>query len=268
MQQLFTSSTQILFDTPVDMSHTAEQPRTSFRGTKRQRDAGSGSVCSEPLDKVVRDHADLVRRMARRYVRATGAAVDMDDLLSVGVMGLLEAHQLYDPSGGRPFRVYAEFRVRGAILDELRRLDPMSQSMRRKVKAFVRAKKDLANCLGREPNEEELAEHLEVSLDEVHKLRRGVEHRFVPYDKTNPSELISNAARSKKDSTQLRLTLSKAIEKLPERDQQLLALYYLQDLTMKEIGRILELTEARISQLHKQAVKKLRAILEKDGALV
>lgn len=230
--------------------------------TRRRRE-----VDPAQLDAIVRENVDLVRRLARRYARVTGPTIDVEDLISVGVIGLIEAHSLYDPAGGRTFRVYAEFRVRGAILDELRRLDPMSQPQRRKAKQFGKAKEALAAQLGRDPSEPELAKSLGLSLPELQKMRREAEHRSVPLDKTNPVELVSGLSRSSMKSTQLRMLLSGAVEQLPERDQQILSMYYVQDMTMKEIGKVFDLTEARVSQLHKAAAKKLRTILEKDGAV-
>lgn len=251
-------------DTPLEQIPEAA-PAAPRRGRRRSRGPRVEiDVTSMTVEEVVVSHADLVHRTAHRYIRATGGAVDLDDLLSVGVMGLIEAHQLYDPSGGRPFRVYAEFRVRGSILDELRRLDPMSQSMRRKVKAYSRAKAELTTRLQRDPTEEELGAHLEVDGDEVQRLQRGADHRYVPIDKTSPAEILAGMSGGRVEDTQLRVILGTAIEELPERDQKILALYYFQDMTMKDIGRVLSLTEARISQLHKEAVKKLRGILERD----
>ena len=233
---------------------------------ERQRRGRGPQPYTEAIGKLVEEHADLVRRLARRHIRATGPVVDLQDLISVGVIGLIEAHNLYDADSGRGFGIYAEYRTRGAILDELRRLDPMSQPMRRKAKAYDRATRELQQELGREPNEAELARHLGISLEELQKMRDQAELSPVYLDASPSAELASQPDRFHSARRQLRILLTQAIAKLPDRDQQILNLYYVEDFTMKEIGRLLDLTEARVSQLHKEAAGKLRAILDKDGA--
>ena len=219
------------------------------------------------LDQVVRDHADQVRRIARYYARRTNGAVEMDDLASVGVIGLIDAYHRYDPAGGREFGVYAEFRIKGAILDELRRLDPMSQPQRRRMRALDVAVNELATELGREPSEGELAQHLGKPLAEVQRLRRDVQEiRFVSAEDSDIPDIRVDLSGTRLDRTQLRLMLRQALEQLVERDQQVLGLYYLHDLSLKEIGVAFGVTEARVSQLHKQAVLNLRAVLEREGA--
>lgn len=215
------------------------------------------------LEAVVRDYAGLVRRVARRMARATGGAVDLDDLTSVGVLGLIDAHQRYDPSGGRPFPVYAEYRIRGAILDELRRLDPMTQPMRRRARAMDKARRELATILGREPEDQELAEHMGVTLERVQTDRRELQPQsFVPEDEVD--DIRPDLAGGAADRASTKSALAAAIRTLPERQQQILALYYFEDLTLKEIGTILEVTEARVCQLHKVAVVALREQLTMD----
>ena len=221
-----------------------------------------------PIEQVIQENTPLVRRVARRHARVTGGALDLDDLISVGIMGLIQAHNNFDSSTGKPFRVYAEFRIRGAILDELRRIDPMSQPRRRKVRKFEAAIAALANELGRRPSESELAEHLGLSLDQLQSMRQDLQQiRFVPADTTGVDDIRVDLANTRVDRQTLHLVLTNAIEQLVERDQQVLGLYYFHDMKLREIGEILGVTEARVCQLHKAAVQKLRVVLSDDGAI-
>jgi len=215
--------------------------------------------------ELVEKHSPLVRKLARRFTRSTGGVVDLEDLYSVGIIGLLQAQKTYDPAGGRAFHVFAEFRVRGAILDELRRRDPMSQSLRRKAKAMNAAVRDLTHELGRQPTELELAERMDLELSSLQSLRRDVqEKRMVEFEDNRITDLRALIARSKLPPEVLRLALVQAIGKLPQRLQQVVGLYYFQDMGLKQVGEILGVTEARVCQLHKKAVEQLKDVFERD----
>ena len=215
------------------------------------------------IEKVVLEHVAQVRRVARRVARSTGGAIEADDLFSVGVIGLIQAHESYDSTGGRPFHVYAEYRIRGSMLDEMRRLDPMSQPMRKKARMLDKAINKLSHTLSRAPTEEELAAQLDLSLEDLQLLRREVQqHRFVAYEDTRIDDLRLNITQAGLGGPGAKLALTDAISKLDARLQQVLALYYFHDLSLKEIGKVLEVTEARVCQLHKQAVAEMRKILE------
>jgi RNA polymerase sigma factor for flagellar operon FliA len=195
--------------------------------------------------------------------RSLGGAIDVDDLISVGMMGLLQAHQNYQPMEGKTFRAYAEFRIRGAILDEMRRIDPMSQPMRRKVRKFENTINMMAHSLGRLPSEEELADFLEIPVGDVQDMRRDLQQvRFIYSDDRDVDELHSRLASSQIDRSTLKLLVADGIQQLEQRDQQIIALYYFHDLRLREIGEVLDLTEARVCQLHKRAVDRLRKVLD------
>ena len=253
---------------PNKSQQVRRQLKAAYGKTKPSPGSGTGDAEDRPsIEQVIADNAGLVRRVARRHSRVSGGALDLDDLISVGVMGLIQAWHNFDASTGKPFRSYAEFRVRGAILDELRRIDPMSQPRRRKVRKFERAINELAHELGRQPSEQELAQHLDVPLDELQKMRRELQQiRFVPADGGEIDDIRHDLAGSRMPRSQLRLVLTNAIEQLPPRDQQVLGLYYFHDMKLREIGEILGVTEARVCQLHKAAVGKLRVILDDSGA--
>lgn len=227
-------------------------------------DARGTQEWARQQEVVVREYAHLVRKIARRFARASGGAVDVEDLTSVGMMGLLDAHGRYDPAGGRSFEVYAEFRIRGAIIDEMRRMDPMSQPMRRKARAMMRIRQSLAQELGREPTSEEHAERMSVSLDEFHKMQNELQPQIHISD-DGTLDICDNLAFSALDKVTMQSVVSKAISMLPERSQQVLALYYFQDLTLREIGEVLEVTEARVCQLHKEAVLQMRKFIRSEG---
>ena len=230
----------------------------STKGKARRKRADQ-----KELEQIIRDHSDLVSRIARRCARSLGGAIDVDDLTSVGIMGLIQAYDKYEPMEGKSFRSYAEFRVRGAILDEMRRIDPMSQPMRRRVRKFENSVNMLAHFLGRLPSEDELAEHLEVPLIDVQDMRRDLQQvRFVYTDDQDMDSLHERILKSKLDRQSLRVVLTNALGLLEERDQQVIALYYFHDLRLREIGEVLDLTEARVCQLHKRAVDRLRGILD------
>ena len=214
------------------------------------------------LDQVVRDHAALVRKVARRYVRASGGAVDIDDLTSVGMMGLIDAHGRYDPAGGRSFEVYAEFRIRGAIVDEMR-VDPMSQPMRRKARSLARHRDELAQSLGREPASEEIAEFMGMELGDYQSLVNEVQPQVFLGNDMIP-DLSDDISTLPADRMVIQDALGAAIESLPERSQQVLALYYYEDLTLREVGTVLELTEARVCQIHKEAVNGMKAFMRRQ----
>ena len=245
------------------MTHGTDRVREQLERTYAE---SSQDEDMREQERIVRDHAHLVRRIARRFSRASGGAVDVEDLTSVGMMGLLDAHQKYDPAGGRSFEVYAEFRVRGAIIDEMRRMDPMTQPMRRKARALGRARETAAQQLGHSASEEELAEFMEVSLEDLQNMRRDLQPQiFVNND--GVVDICDDLVMSALDQVSLHSLVSGAIAYLPERLQQVLALYYFEDLTLREIGLVLELTEARVCQLHKEAVQKMQKYLHSEGIL-
>ncbi|MFT7582361.1 MAG: RNA polymerase sigma factor for flagellar operon FliA [Myxococcota bacterium] len=239
---------------------------TSERKARIQRAYGRSighQKKDEDFSDLAQKYSYLVHRWARRYAGTSGGIVDWEDLVSVGLMGLVQARMNYAPDSERPFAVYAEFRVKGAILDELRRIDPMSQPMRRKVRALGRKLEELSHELGREPTEQELAKALDLSLAKVQKLRRETQSlRFTEVTSADTRELRNDMSVSGWDKAEMRAALTQAIGVLDERSQIILNLYYFEGLTMRELGDVVSLTEARVSQLHKAAIKTLRASLK------
>jgi RNA polymerase sigma factor for flagellar operon FliA len=203
-------------------------------------------------------------------------SVEMDDLVSSGVVGLLDAAEKFDSTRGIKFKTYAEFRIRGAMLDYLREMDWFSRAARQHANRLENAYARLEGILARPPEEEEVAAELSISVKELRKqlaLYSGLSVFSLdePRDDEPSSaalgvqKVLNQAAKDDmvKDENlrDLKEVLAKAIDMLPEREKQLLALYYYEDLTMKEIGAIFNLGEPRICQLHAQATLRLRGKL-------
>ncbi len=212
-------------------------------------------------------YAYLVHIWARRYAGTSTSVVDWEDLVSVGMMGLVQAHKRYDAAAGRPFEVYAEFRIKGAIIDELRRVDPFSQPHRRKVKKLAAAVMELTKELGREPDEAELARILKLSSAEIRELMEQAQTlKFQPVEELDRHSLAYDIAVSGWQRQDIEIALGRALGQLDDRSRTLVSLYYMEGLTMAEIADVLDLTEARISQLHTAAIKQLRMAVSSTPA--
>jgi RNA polymerase sigma factor FliA len=199
----------------------------------------------------------LVERVARRMVWRTGMQSAYDDLWSAGALALLEAGHRYDPAKGASFATFAEHRVRGAMLDELRSMDHLPRRLRNRTDDVAKAKRKLEEELGREATVDEIAKELDLEIDEV----AGIAALMEPH---LPLDSVLHRVSSQDDSdvsleraeTVRRLT--RAIETLPERLRMVLALHYDEDLTYREIAKLMQVSEPRVCQLHGDALKKLR----------
>lgn len=226
-------------------------------------------------DKLIMEYAPLIKFIAQKIAVRLPANIELDDLISSGVIGLMDAIDKYDPSRDNKFKTYAEFRIRGSILDELRAQDWVPRSVRDKSKMIDRALIELEAQLGRTATDEEVAEKLGVSMDDFHDLLNQVKPvsllsiddsaTFSNVDKKSILNLLETCKLSN-PFNQLNLKsvkdiVAEAIEELPERQRLVLSLYYYEDLNLKEIGRVLRVTESRVSQLHAQAISRLRAKL-------
>ncbi len=217
------------------------------------------------------DYVALVRKVAYSMARRLPSRVDVRDLISSGTIGLLDAMAKYDPKQNDNFEAYAEIRIRGAILDELRGLDWVPRSVRQKSHALDKKTRELEGNLGRAPSDEEVASSLDLSMDVYYDMVNDVrsvtmlslEDMLGPTGNGN----LGSAAIAEDDpldSMCRRATataLAAALEQLPERDRLVLTLYYLEGLKLKEIGDILAVTESRVCQIHGHAIKRLKAAL-------
>jgi RNA polymerase sigma factor for flagellar operon FliA len=222
------------------------------------------------LDALVRKHADLVKRIAYHLAGRLPPQVEIADLMQAGMMGLLEAAQNYASGRGASFETYAGIRIRGAMLDALRKLDWAPRSVHRKARAAALALREVEARLGAEATETDVAVQMGVSLDEYQQILRdalgcqllrlhegddgdGPALDRLPDGAPDPEGVALEESRRKAIAT--------AIRALPERERLVLSLYYEQELNLKEIGVVLKVTESRVCQLHGQALLRLRALL-------
>ncbi|MCB0383854.1 MAG: FliA/WhiG family RNA polymerase sigma factor [Bdellovibrionales bacterium] len=226
-------------------------------------------------DKLIMEYAPLIKFIAQKIAIRLPSNIELDDLISSGVIGLMDAIEKYDPTRDNKFKTYAEFRIRGSILDELRAQDWVPRSVRDKAKMLDRTLIQMEAELGRSATDEEVAEQLGMSMDEFYDLVNQVRPvsvlsiddaaTFSNVDKKSILNLLEGC-KLNNPYTQLNIksvkeVVTKAIEDLPERQRLVLSLYYYEDLNLKEIGMILRVTESRVSQLHAQAIARLRAKL-------
>ena len=228
------------------------------------------------LDEMLRhqliiDYSPLIRFVALRIASRLPPSIDIDDLISSGVIGLMDAIDKYDPNMYNKFKTYAEFRIRGAILDELRSQDWIPRSVRSKAKVIERSYNELEQKLGRSATHEEVCESLGMEIGAYHELVSRVKSISLLYadepasnygdSRKNMLEMIEHPGKTplaQLNNKSEKDTLIQQIESLPHKQKLVLSLYYFEELNLKEIGRILNVTESRVSQLHTQAVEKIR----------
>lgn len=217
---------------------------------------------TERRRRVVEENAALVRRVARRIARMAPGVMDIEDLFAAGIVGLLQAADSYDPAGGRPFDVYAEFRVKGAILDELRARDPLPRRTRHRVNLARRAISHTRLLRGRDPTDDELATALGSNLAEVQDLRQYIDqpvHVDIDDDRVHtPSNLLPSDHLAAREQVDL---LREGLERLPERYRTVLGLYYDEGLNYKHIGQVMGKSEATICRQHKEGLRRLKEIV-------
>lgn len=221
---------------------------------------------------LVREYAPLVTRIARHLMARLPSSVVLEDLVQAGMVGLLEAMQKYDASKGASFETYAGIRIRGAIIDEVRRGDWTPRSVHRNGRRVSEAIATVEARIGRDASDSEVAAELGVSVDEYHNLLQdGVESRLFSYDELTEesddapgTQFVSDdpAPESTMQQGAFKQALAGAIDTLPEREKLVLSLYYDEELNLKEIGAVLGVTESRVSQIHSQAAARLRSRLK------
>ena len=235
---------------------------------------GSGPALTPEQEKVLLEHLPAVRFLARRIHERLPQHIDIEDLVSAGIVGLMDAFAKFDPEKKVQFRSYAQFRIRGAILDSLRTLDWSPRELRRKGRAVEEAIRALTARMGRAPAEAEVAAEMALSLDEYQQLLgdlKGLEIGTLHAERNEDSgeeELAYVPGRPDEDPLfcclrgELEERLGEAISKLPDRERLVMTLYYYEEMTMREIGLALGVVESRVSQMHASAVVHLRAALK------
>ena len=231
--------------------------------------AASSSFSSDDL---ITQHVELVKRIAQHLIARLPSSVDIDDLMQSGMVGLLEAANNFDPSRGASFETYAGIRIRGSMLDDIRKHDWTPRSVHHKYRQVAEAINAIESELGRPASSEEIASKLDISVDEYHKiLADSASSRLFSLEETLDEPSIHRAPPKSDTATpeqelykaQFRGTLAAQIEQLPERERLVLSLYYEREMNLKEIGQVLDVTESRVCQIHGQAMVRLRAAMGK-----
>jgi RNA polymerase sigma factor FliA len=246
--------------------------------TTPKPDAFTTRVAPEERERLLQENLPEVRYIARRIHDRLPPHVPFDDLLHAGILGLIDAIDKYDPNRNVQLKSYARFRIRGAILDSLRQMDWSPRALRRQARRIEETQRELSSTLGRAPNETEIATHMGIPLAEYQRLLgelRGLDigSLYAGTDEDgmeNPQ--LSLTAKEEEDPfrlclrSEMRTLLAESIEELGEKERHVLGLYYLEELTMKEVGVILDLGESRVSQIHTAAILRLRARLREKLA--
>ena len=224
-------------------------------------------------DRLLAEYAGLVRHTAQRVAVGLPSHVELGDLVGSGVMGLIKAVETFDPEREVKFETYAAHKIRGAILDELRAMDWVPRSVRQKGRSLQKAYAHLSSDLGRTPYDDEVAEHMGLTLVEFEDLLSEVapltvlsldEQEGLPGEdglklsETIPDEQAEDALKGIEEE-QMRTVLREAIQGLPEKERLVVAMYHFEELNFKEIGRVMGITESRVCQIHSKAMMKLRA---------
>ncbi len=227
---------------------------------------------NEDKSKLIRDHLELVDILVGRMVTQVPSFMNRDDMKSAGLMGLIDAANKFDSSKNILFKTFAEYRIRGAIYDEMRKLDWFSRTLRDKQNRLAKTMSYLENKIGRNPSEEEMAQELEMSLEDYQSMLGQVSHlgcvslhealdhsgegrRFIDAlidnrEDSSPVNLLENS--------ELTTIIADILANLPEKERLVISLYYYEELTQKEIAEVIGVSEGRISQLHSQALINLK----------
>ncbi len=255
------------------MQTVAKEPTRAIKRYQSQQSA------AEDRERLILEHLPQVRLIARRIHERLPESVNLDDLISTGTLGLIAAIDRFDPSHNVKLKTYAEYKIRGAILDSLRGLDWAPRQQRKRSKQIEAAIVAAEQRLHRAPSEEEIAAELDLSIEEYHEWLvdiRGVNIgsletvspegdgrsllKYISDDEENwPSRLL--------EKSELQRLLAEAIEKMPHHERLVISLYYHEELTLREISKIVNLHESRISQLKSQAILRLRSYIQKRWPL-
>ncbi|SPT71473.1 Sigma-F factor [Anaerobiospirillum thomasii] len=221
--------------------------------------------------KQIEQYAPLVKRIALHLKTRLPASVELDDLIQAGMLGLMDALSNYEAGHGAAFETYATIRIRGSMIDEIRHADWTPRSVHHNSRQITQAITVLSNRLGRQPKDTEIAAELDVSIDKYHQmLTDSANSQIVGIEDLGVSEdVITTTEGAKEDkifsalaSVEFKKALARAIADLPEREQQILSLYYDEELNLREIGKVMEISESRCCQIMSQSMARLRSALK------
>lgn len=218
-------------------------------------------------EQLVHHYLPLVKLVAGRIAIGMPQHVDKDDLISNGFFGLLESIERFDPDRGIKFETYAVVRIRGSILDAIRAQDWVPSTLRQKARQYEKAISELENQLGRSATDQEVADVLCINITDLHQLLNKLNaSTIIPLEEFAKTETSSSQSVSPSENIEeqeVKETLAKAIDRLPDKEKTVVTLYYYEGLTLKEISVVMKLSEARISQLHTKAVFRMRGALSR-----
>lgn len=232
-------------------------------------------------DEVITEYLPYVKSIVHRIAtHLPPNVVETDDLFDAGVIGLIEATECYDHARHNKFMTYAAFRIKGAVLSELRSRDFHSRSTRKKLREFEKAFLTLEQKLGGAVNDEDVAKELGLNLDEYYKVKRLASTSFISFEemgyfsKEERNDIMNYLVKGDRNDAfmltrlkEIETVIARVIEQLPEKEKLVVSLYYWDELTMKEIGKVLDITESRVSQIHSKAVIRIRGKLRKEKLL-
>ncbi|WP_207751325.1 sigma-70 family RNA polymerase sigma factor [Anaeromonas frigoriresistens] len=220
-------------------------------------------------NKLIEEYAYIIKIVASRMYNYYGGKVEFDDLMGFGALGLIDAIDKFDPYRGAKFETYAQLRIRGTIIDNLRKLDWVPRALRAKSKLIERTIYNLENKLHRDVTSEEISKELNIPVKEVEVILKEINS----FNITSLDEIILNNGEQPLDisddpqnimeESEYIETLTDIILELPEKEKMVITLYYYEELNYKEIGKVIDLSESRISQIHSKAIKKLKNQLSK-----
>jgi RNA polymerase sigma factor for flagellar operon FliA len=230
------------------------------------------SLDSVERQRLLHENLSEVRYMARRIHNRLPSYVPFDDLVHAGILGLIDAVDKFNPSKNVPLKSYAGFRIRGAILDSLRQMDWSPRNLRRQARRIDVCRRELAAKLGRAPSEPEVAVRMGLGLQELQRLLgdlRGLDLSSLQQSRESDGEDLPTAVATRPEEDPFQITLrsemralvTQAVQELDAKERRVLGLYYLKELTMKQVGAILEIGESRVSQIHTAALIQLRSRL-------
>ncbi len=232
----------------------------------------TAGVSASTQDELVEVHASLVKRIAYHLISRLPSCVQVEDLIQAGMIGLLEAAKNYDATQGASFETYAGIRIRGSMLDEIRKGDWTPRSLHRKVREISQAMRQIETEQGRDARDSEVAEKLDMTLNEYHRvLQDASSHQIVSFEDipSRDAAVVDGfsakivAPLEKLQEENLKEMLAKVISALPERERLVMSLYYDEELNLRETGEVLGVSESRVCQIHSQALIRLKAKVQR-----
>ncbi len=245
------------------MTYSPEQMRRKYAQVQ--------GIDPQTRQRLTEEYLPLVKRIAGGVKRKAPSSISLDDLIGAGMLGLVDAITRFDPEREEQFRALVKRRIRGSMIDEIRSQSPLSRDMRTKSSNLAQAIRDLERDLGRQPNEEEIAERLDIPLEKYHELLVQLQHAtvlsptIVDQAMDTPRGYPDRVPGNPQDDVifaELQGRLATAISKLSDKQQRVLAMYYSDEISLKEIGEKFGVSESRICQVRSEAVHRLRAMLE------